>query len=337
MSRIIYNYRHLSDTCHRPSIRAAQYQFLCIVIIVLLLCLCINYRIFLGNGPTHIRLPYASPKTFITAECGDERRLGNSMFTYASLLGIAHRNNMTPVIQEGIRLTRIFNIRAGKTDNIANTMLFHTTREEYGKRGCAHDISLMNLDSRTNVKLLGYLQSWKYFSEVEAEIRANYVFKDNVREKADKFFATLPHSWQGGRVTRVGIHVRRGDMTEGYYVRYGYITAPSDYFVKAMDYYRRNYTTVCFIVCSDDIAWAKENLAGDDDVAFSVANSEAVDLAILSSCDHSIISVGSFGWWAAWLANGTTIYYNNWPRRSTQLEYQVEKRDYFPPHWIPME
>lgn len=328
--------RRVSDPCRKSSLRSAQYQFFCIIIIVLLLCLCINYRIFLDNGPTHIQLPYASPVTFITSDCGDGRRLGNSMFAYASLLGIAHQNNMTPVIQEGIRLTKIFNISARKTDDLANTMLFYTTYEEYGKRGCAHDVSLMNLDSRTNVRLLGYLQSWKYFSQVEAEIRANYVFKDNVIREVQKFFATLPHSWQGSKVTRVGIHVRRGDMTEEFYKQYGYVTAPSDYFVKAMDYFRRNYTTVCFIICSDDIAWAKENIAGAD-VAFSVGNSEAVDLAILSSCDHSIISVGSFGWWAAWIVNGETIYYNNWPKPFTQLEYQVEKRDYFPPHWIPME
>ncbi|KAH3835789.1 hypothetical protein DPMN_109153 [Dreissena polymorpha] len=42
-------------------------------------------------------------------------------------------------------------------------------------------------------------------------------------------------------------------------------------------------------------------------VAFLEGNSDAVDMAVLSLCDHTIVSTGTFGWWAAWLAGGTTI------------------------------
>jgi galactoside 2-L-fucosyltransferase 1/2 len=31
----------------------------------------------------------------------------------------------------------------------------------------------------------------------------------------------------------------------------------------------------------------------------------------LSMCNHTIITVGSFGWWSAWLANGTTVYFKD--------------------------
>ena len=60
------------------------------------------------------------------------------------------------------------------------------------------------------------------------------------------------------------------------------------------------------------------------------------DLAVLSMCDHMIVSAGTFGWWAAWLANGTTVYFDNWPRNGTTLDNMFDRRDYYPRHWIPI-
>ena len=84
------------------------------------------------------------------------------------------------------------------------------------------------------------------------------------------------------------------------------------------------------------MTWAKRNL-NFPDVVFSEGHSAQLDLAILSLCNHTIVSTGSFGWWAGWLANGTVVYYSKWPRPFSPLEYQVNKNDYFPPHWIPSD
>ena len=64
--------------------------------------------------------------------------------------------------------------------------------------------------------------------------------------------------------------------------------------------------------------------------------SVGVDLAVLSSCDAVIVSTGSFGWWAAWLANKTTVYYANWPRPGTGFDQLLNRTTYFPAQWIPM-
>jgi len=60
------------------------------------------------------------------------------------------------------------------------------------------------------------------------------------------------------------------------------------------------------------------------------------DMAILTMCQHTIITVGTFGWWAAWLTNGTTVYYKDWPHRGSLLAAANSHADYFPPHWIPL-
>ena len=48
------------------------------------------------------------------------------------------------------------------------------------------------------------------------------------------------------------------------------------------------------------------------------------DLALASSCNHSIIDVGSYGFWGAYLAGGETIY----PHIVTTSEYRFSKSRY---------
>merc|ERR1712038_1953193 len=57
-----------------------------------------------------------------------------------------------------------------------------------------------------------------------------------------------------------------------------------------------------FIVASDDHKWCQEMFANQNDVRMTnFDNSAELDLAILSQCDHSIISFGTFGFWTAYL------------------------------------
>ena len=69
-------------------------------------------------------------------------------------------------------------------------------------------------------------------------------------------------------------------------------------------------------------------------VVFSEGHRAEEDLAILSSCNHTIMSVGTYGWWAGYLAGGITIYYRNFPRRGAELMPLFSRADFFPPEWI---
>jgi len=68
-----------------------------------------------------------------------------------------------------------------------------------------------------------------------------------------------------------------------------------------------------------------------------VGQSAGEDLALLASCDHTVITTGTFGWWAAWLANGITVYYANHPRHGSQLSSMIHHDDYYPPQWIGID
>ena len=92
-----------------------------------------------------------------------------------------------------------------------------------------------------------------------------------------------------------------------------------------------------FVVCSDDIEWCHENLESKRaDVSIVTTGDPIVDMAVLAQCRHSIVTVGTFGWWSAWLANGTTVYYGDWPAQGSSLAAATRHRDYFYPHWIPL-
>ena len=109
---------------------------------------------------------------------------------------------------------------------------------------------------------------------------------------------------------------------------------------------------VQFIVASDSVAWIKSAInftsiahqlnqtSTNNTVAVDVAHSEGhdpgFDLALMSLCDGVIMSTGTYGWWGAWLANKTTVYYSNWPRARSALSRLFRRDDFFPPNWIPI-
>ena len=216
-----------------------------------------------------------------------------------------------------------------------------------------------------SIVLDGYFQSWRYTRYVEKRLRRRYLqFVTDVRNYADGFLAaSVPVDWLRGRrrrdgygagFVRVGVHVRRGDILKAEHVRYGFTTPEVGYYRRAMAYFAARYERVQFIVCSTDMAWSRRNIVAPmpppppttspDSASAALVNvtycdgrSAGRDMAVLASCDHVIMSTGTFGWWAAWLAGGTTIFYRNWPRAGSILYTRFTYEDFFPPNWISME
>ena len=280
----------------------------------------------------------SGPSRLITAWCckghgpTNEPRLGNLMFIYASLLGIAERNRMIPIGLESMRLRKVFKLKSIRsTWNITQSMSHILEYTEDKPMTCA--TRLFQLNRTGDAIVNGFLANRKYFELVEDKVRKEFQFQDAIQEEANRF---LKNSTSDRRsLVRVGIHARRGDYLNEGITRWGFTTPPADYYDQAMTYFRRLFSHVQFIVCSDDIQWARDHLKGDD-VIFSVNNSHYVDMAILSSCDHVIMSVGTYGWWAAWLANGRVVYYDKWAEPNSALDKDLDKATYFPSNWIPM-
>jgi len=191
-----------------------------------------------------------------------------------------------------------------------------------------------------SIFLSGFFQSWKYTRNAEQRLRHHFKFLPEIRDFVDEFMMSV---WPPGWVTyvRVGVHVRRGDVLNADKLRFGYTTPDQRYFERAMRYFVDRYERVQFIVACVDAPWCRRNLVDFAttmpqrvNVTYLTPRSRGKDFAIIALCEHVIMSTGTYGWWAAWLAGGITIYYADWPRNGTSLAKKFKYEDFFPPNWI---
>jgi galactoside 2-L-fucosyltransferase 1/2 len=120
----------------------------------------------------------------------------------------------------------------------------------------------------------------------------------------------------------IAVHIRRTDMLTLAGQDYGV-----DYLNRSVNYMIQRFHDRCilFVVCSDDMNWATTNLrtvlsnstvsegSCKPEVEFFTGLNVSQDVAVLTSCNHTITTMGSFGWWMAYLANGHTVYFSKYP------------------------
>ena len=143
-----------------------------------------------------------------------------------------------------------------------------------------------------NLTLSGYFQSFKYFHNVSSDLRKMFAIK---REYLNQAITFLKENTPNVR-TLIGLHVRRGDFLRLTAVHEGRVVADGNYTRKSMSFFREKYKDAFFVIVSDDQKWCRKTINGSD-VIFSPFKEPIVDMAILSLCNHTIITAGSYGWW----------------------------------------
>lgn len=267
------------------------------------------------------------------------------MFQYASAFGIGRAKGLTVRISKSDRIARYFNISAQQLEagNICGHVLYRLE-----KFHCAYDPRMLQISNHYNWMVGPYLQSWKYFFSVTKELRREFRFKEHIAVQAQFIFKNAAKRTKYFRKgeTYVGIHIRRGDMLalqkRNDTKMAGYNVAPRKYILNAMRYFMKLYHHVTFVVCSDDMKWVKREFGKYYkllNLMLIEKNHPAVDLAILGMCNHTIMTTGTFSWWAAWLAGGTTVYYKHFIQENSFLRGQFSEdfSDYYYPGWIAME
>ncbi|KAK7090671.1 hypothetical protein V1264_010433 [Littorina saxatilis] len=258
-------------------------------------------------------------------------RMGNHMFQYSTLIGVAKRNNMTPIIPPNIDLLDVFDL---PTPQGSNTLLRNPISYP-DKRPGEYDNKTEHLVPHRDAFIKGYHQSWKYYLNVRDELLdKHFVFHKPIQRKASDYIQGVRDSLNKHDSVLISIHVRRGDFVRQRIK--GFTAAPIPYYYKAMNYFRRKYKNVLFIICTNDIFWAMDNLDQGPDIHYSTNTDGAVDLAILANSDHVVITSGSFSWWAGYLIRGEVIYYHGFPEPNTIIGNTTVREDYYPPNWIPM-
>ena len=265
--------------------------------------------------------------------------LGNLMFMYASMYGIARINGLIPLIQEYHYISTIFpELWADVVRDVHPGRKWPKFRE---RNSNSFDKRVFELNFLKDIELEGFYQSWRYFEHSKEAIKRQFSFSTDVQQSCETFLKEAYKSYlsqfKKRNVVFVGVHIRRGDFMDSYNVDKGYVVAPSGYIRKSMDYFNGKYKNVIFIVCSDDQKWSRANVGSRKNlVVFSPYGSAAMDMCLLSKCNHTVMTVGTFGWWGAWLAGGETIYYKDFPQRGSQISNGFVPSDYFYPEWYPL-
>lgn len=306
---------------------------LLLINVYILPCICLDWNDWYGDSRPH----FACVKF--------QGRLANQMFMFTFLYAIATDKELTMIIpEEDQTLTDIFDIplgtfsRYGYHQSLCNC--FPKYEDEWD---CAYDSQFEKLEKHRDANFVGYFQSWKYWKHHEKQIRDYFRFRDNIKTSAQLRLRDIVQR-SSSDLTRgdvlVGIHVRRGDyVEENHFVNYGYKLATKEYLENAMTYFRKRHKRVVFIACSNDIAWTRKTLSTHGDVYVVDGNTPEVDMALLTMTNHTIMTVGTFGWWIGFLTQGTTVYYRHPFVAGSDFgkQFHTSTAEHFYPGWISME
>ena len=272
---------------------------------------------------------------------GSLGRLGNQMFEYAALRGIAKYNNydwmIPPPENKGIEnysLHDCFKLSPDRNEGILNPCNY--TQEPH-----FHFSEELVQNIQDNTSLYGFFQSWRYFYNVENEIREDFTFHDGILEPCKEMIESVDGE-------PIMLHVRRGDpnLTDPRGFKWSYTQCgsmhpvqPIEYYEKALSYFDPKQPVIVF---SDSVDWVKEQeffsgnrflISEPEDKYDDGSFTPYADLCLMSLCSHAIIANSSMSWWGAWLISNlnkkviapkmwfgpayadkdtTDLYYPNW-------------------------
>uniref|UniRef100_UPI00398F34AC galactoside alpha-(1,2)-fucosyltransferase 2-like n=1 Tax=Pristiophorus japonicus TaxID=55135 RepID=UPI00398F34AC len=260
-------------------------------------------------------------------------RLGNQMGEYATLYALAKLNGHPAYMLPSMAnyLSPIFKTTL---PTLHQSVIERIDWKNYYLHDWMDD-QYLNI-SGDYVKLSGYPCSWTFYHHIREEILREFTFHDFITEQTNVILRRI----RGERknVTYVGVHVRRGDYVNVMPNVWKGVVADKKYLENAMAYFRNKYKDVVFAVTSNGMDWCKKNINDSKgDVFFSddpKESSVAQDFSILAHCNHTIMTIGTFGYWAGYLAGGETIFLTNYTLPESNFLKLFKYEAAFLPQWI---
>ena len=273
---------------------------------------------------------------------GSNGRLGNQMFQYAALRGIALKRGYDWVIppdnykhRDNYGLFETFEMRNVKESNLGFVDGQVVSENNYCFTPEFFD------ECPDNVSLDGYFQTEKYFAHIEHEIREDFTFKKEYLNPCEEYIKSLESP-------PIFFHIRQLDNIgrENYHP-----ILPISFFEEALSHFSDD--TPCFVF-TDDMDWCKSQeffnqerfLFNENNLKYSYQTVDGkgqlqntllpqVDLCLMSLCSGGIIANSSFSWWGAWLQNnrGKIIEPNPEKWFGSAMSH-LDTSDIIPDRWI---
>jgi hypothetical protein len=216
-------------------------------------------------------------------------RLGNQMFQYATLRGIANTHGYEFTIPESDfndewndhQLFDAFNLPYLKSKGRVSDKFLQERQFNYDSElveQCPDDISLY-----------GYFQTERYFSHIADSIKEDFTFKKDVVTNCKEVMEELSEP--------IALHVRRTDYVEK---SQDHPPCSLEYYHTALKRFNEKRPVVIF---TDDVQWCKDqDIFSPDRFLISETGNNVYDLCLMTLCTDYIIANSSFSWWGAWLS-----------------------------------
>ncbi len=242
---------------------------------------------------------------------GTMGRLGNQMFQYAALKGIAaHKGYEYTIPPENseIQIDNYGLLEAFELSTNKNIGWLNAGNSIIQERSFDFNQDLFDTFPDGS-GLYGFFQSEKYFKHIEDDIRKDFTFKKDWLDPCQGFRKDL-----GEEV--IFLHVRRGDpnLADKRGFKWAYTQCSSQHPPQPLEYYEKALKEfdddMPVVVFSDSIDWVKEQDIFKPDRFMISEQTEKysdgalvpyIDLCLMTLCNHAIIANSSMSWWGAWL------------------------------------
>ncbi|CAF0885631.1 unnamed protein product [Adineta steineri] len=250
-------------------------------------------------------------------------RLGNRLFMFASAYGLSLKHSCQLYIDRNIidELQTSFDMNL--TSLLSKSQLNSFTSITKIENHCSYIPDVLHSNNSYSIELSGFWQVHKYFLDYMEQIKQQLRFKQSILDRVNNF---LEENINKNVSTSVGIHIRRGDFL---LVRR---TSSNKYIFNAMSHFQIKYHSVIFIIVSDDKEYCRKTFGQNKNVLVTPDSfSAADDLATLTLCNHTILTVGTFGWWGGFLShNRLGDVLTDSKSDHSPLDVNCRQDDYFP-------
>ncbi len=302
--------------------------------------------------------------------------IGNQLFMYASTFAIARKLNRNLYIDNESAFESRKNISTYALNNfnisskIADENYKFLGIKGYIKRKFLKKIDIIKkekrfyLEKKDNFKISkynmeidnskisnelfieGYFESEKYFNNIRSKIINEFDFKDSNKYIKSSFYPKLCLK------NSVSICLRQNRFLEGknkekkatnYFKSENFNLEQISYINKAIDFFTSKLNSPTFYLWSNntkniDINQFKSKITIVDHNAdfLSDIDKRALDMFLISQCNHHIVIPSSFNWWGAWLSQKADKIICR-PSDNSFSNFKLNNLDFWPDNWIELK
>lgn len=250
-------------------------------------------------------------------------RLGNVLFEIASVIGLGKKLGRVPCFDIHPNYDSFLKRVVEKYPAVKDSSI-----ETIGDIYKSNFYEFYEVPTSAKVlKLIGYLQTPTYFEDIKDDIKELFKPSEDVivKLKSKYFYENL-----------VAVHIRGGDYKKLSNI---YESLGSNYYSKAIKYFKNKNSLSKFIIFTDDEPYAKSILKSccDSSISYEFADqsncNEFEVIHWMSLFKNIIIANSTFSWWGAYLGNANEVIA---PLEWYSTEPPSDWADIYPTEWITL-